>query len=297
MKRVAALAAALLIVLVPAVALAADELALGREEAEVQRAAQEEAEAALQQGMEEIIGSVDMSGLESLYDGSDKVFGDTFDEAIRNIAENGLDQVSVEQALDAALGELKNALLGSGGYMAQIVVMLLITGVLGRMESSFRSAGVAKTAFWAGYIAVASLAVAMLTGCVLSARQTLETLSSITETLTPVLVALLAGVGGLSSANVLSPAMAALTGGVFVLIENVIFPAIIVSAALSLAGNISSTIRLQKLTELLDSGVKWMLGLCSWSLWGSSPSKGWPGPLWTGCPSNRPNIRSTRWCP
>ena len=240
--------------------------------------AEEEIEAQMHEGVEVVLDGVDLSALEELYRQMPQLFsGMSLEEAVREITENGLTQYTAEQALNAVGEALKNALLGNTGYIAQILVMLLITGVLTRLQGSFNQANVSKAAFWAGYIVVSSLAVSMLVGCVNTARQAIETLNALFETLTPLLVTLLTGIGGIQSSNLLSPVMAGLTGSVFWLINVVVFPAILAAAVLSLSSNISSTIKLNKMSSLIQSGVKWMLGIVMIVFLGITAIKGLTG--------------------
>jgi len=222
----------------------------------------EELEQTLAGGVESLLGELDLEKLRELYDTMPELFGGmSFEEAIREIAENGLTQITAEQAINAAFGALKSSLVGNGWYIVEIIVLLLAAALLGNLRSSFSQASVSKAAFWATYIVICTLTIAMISQCVSVTRQALDTLFSLVETLTPILVALLTGMGGLTTSNLLSPALAGLTGGVFAVIKSVVFPAILVSAVFSLSSNISSTIKLNKFSDLIDSAVKWFLGI------------------------------------
>lgn len=232
----------------------------------------------LSEGIDEVISEVELSGLEEWFNSSRDAFGGaSLEEAIRQVGENGLDQFSAEQVINAVFAELSGALVANGGNIVQILIILLLGGILMNMRGSFSSEGVAKAGFWTVYVLVSALAAGMLVGCVNTARTAMEQLTEMTETLTPILIALLSSVGGLVSESVLNPVMAALTGSVFVLIRTIVFPAILVSAVLALASNMSSTIKLGKMSKLIESGVKWFIGIVMMIFLGVMAIKGLTG--------------------
>lgn len=224
----------------------------------------EEAEAGQDVNIEEEIGNIladlDLSGLEEIYD-PDTFGGSSLEDALNQLATEGFSEYTVEQVLNGILDELFGQAGAFGGAVAQIVLMLLVTGILSRMRSSFQNANVAQASFRAGYIVVSSIGAAMLASCIVQASQALDSLSMMVENITPVLMALLTGIGGLSTSSVLSPALAALTGGIFSAMRSIIFPAVIVTAVITIASNISSSIKLGRFTALIESGVKWFLGI------------------------------------
>lgn len=108
---------------------------------------------------------------------------------------------------------------------------------------------------------MACIAIAMLTSTVTVVKDAIDTLGTIVDVTTPVLIGLLTSIGGFSSSALLSPAMAALTGGVFTAVRVAILPAILIALVLAVASNISSMIKLQKTSSLIYSFVKWALTL------------------------------------
>ena len=138
--------------------------------------------------------------------------------------------------------------------------MLLLMSLLRNMNSSF-GGEISSAAFYAGYITVAGIAVVILSDCVHICSNAIATLGSVIEGVAPVLMILLTGMGASGSSAVLSPVLAGLTGSIFSIITAVVFPIILIYAVVSIASNFSSAINLGKLAELLESIVKWMLGI------------------------------------
>lgn len=235
----------------------------------------EEVRAGLEEGIGEILGELDLSGLEELYGETALAEKYSFRALLEEIARNGLSVVTVEDALGSLTEALRGALRKNLLYMIRIMEILLITGVLRHLPS--RGMGAGRTASWAGYLLSGGIAVTMLISCFGSVRHALHTLFRIVEVITPVLMVLLTGMGGLSGSAVMSPVMAALTGGVFEIVEQVVYPMMIAGAVLSLASCVSRTVRLDKLAGFFGSMVKWTLGILFTVFLGVSVMKGIAG--------------------
>ena len=81
------------------------------------------------------------------------------------------------------------------------------------------------------------------------------------EDVTPVLTVLLTAMGSLQTSTVLSPLMAGLTGGTFHIVNKLVIPAILVKSILDLGIGMNSLIRLDGISKLIGSLVKWLLGI------------------------------------
>ena len=225
-------------------------------------AAGQETEQSLQEGVDSILGELDLDGIQGLYEQNPGAFGgESLEEALANIAENGLNEISAEQAINAAFSQIKDSLFGNVWYIVEILIMLLATAFLHNLQGSFDRAQVSKAAFWAAYVVICTIAASMITQCVTTTKTAMEQLFSMVETITPVLITLLTGMGGLNTSNIMNPVMAGLTGGIFAVIKNVVFPAILVSAVFAMASNLSTTIRLKRFSGFMESCAKWFLGI------------------------------------
>lgn len=229
----------------------------------------------LQEGTGEVISGLDLEGMEGIY--QQEAFGDKpLKDAIADLTKSGLDDLSAEQALNAVFSALLTELAGNWRFAAEIIGMLLLMSLLRNMNSSF-GGEISGAAFYAGYITVAGISVLILSDCVRICSNAITLLCNVVEGVAPVLMLLLTGMGGSSSSSVLSPVLAGLTGSIFSIITTVVFPLILVYAVVSIASNFSSTINLGKLAELLESIVKWLLGILFVIFLGISTLKGIAG--------------------
>lgn len=234
-----------------------------------------EARKELESGIADILDDLDLEALEELYQESALAEKYTFRELLEEISQNGLSLASVEGVLKSLTEELKDAFRKNVRYMVQILEVLLITGILRHFPS--QGNGASGTAIWVGYLVSGGVAAMMLTACFGTVRGALQTLFRVVEVITPILMILLTGMGGLSGSAVMNPVMAALTGGVFKIVEQIVYPLLIAGAVFSMASCISRTVRLDKLSELMGSMVKWLLGILFTVFLGVSAMKGIAG--------------------
>lgn len=207
--------------------------------------------------LDRLLGELNLSELEQYYN-SEMLSGAGLEEALSNLSKDGLSELTIDQVLQAVWDSVLSSLSGSAGAIIQIAILMLLMGIMKHMTLG---GSVSQAAGWAGYIVIATMAASLLTHCVTTATSAIESISGLTEALCPVLMTLLISMGGVSTQAVLSPVMAALTSGVFVTIKTALIPAVVVMAVISLASSFSQTVKLEKLSGLIGSVVKWALGL------------------------------------
>lgn len=236
---------------------------------------QESVETSLRNGTNDILDSLDLRDIGKYYS-EFTPFSGTLDEALENISENGLSEITIEGVLEGLRDKLTAGIASSGKYIVEMILMLLCFGILSRLGTSFTT-DISKTAGFAGYIMICVISASMLGGSIIEARTAIERLSGVTEAVTPILIALLAAMGGITSSALLSPTLAALTGGIFEIVRQAIFPAILVSAAITIISNVSGTLKLSKFSQLIDSAVGWTMGIISIIFVGICSLKGFSG--------------------
>lgn len=213
-------------------------------------------------GIDEVIEDTDYYDLEELYN---KILGENvqypFEELIKNISKNGLSDITADEALNIMLDSIKKAVFGNVGVVFQIIIIIVAAGLLKHMQPSFENGSVSKAAFFAIYFVIASLCTSILMSSVYIAKDAIGILSTLMEVITPILITLLTAMGGISSSALLSPVMAGITGTVFALVKDIVFPAIIICAVLYVMSGISSIIKLEKFGALVESFIKWFIGI------------------------------------
>src|SRR5664279_4712136 len=100
--------------------------------------------------------------------------------------------------------------------MVQVLAILLIMSVLKQLNTTLgqNADSVSSAAHYVGYIIICGLIVSIVSNVFNSGRDVVQTVSTFTEYVTPILFTLLSAIGGFTSAAILKPAVAGFTGGI-----------------------------------------------------------------------------------
>jgi stage III sporulation protein AE len=208
--------------------------------------------------------NTDLSGLQGKYsEYLEKISGQNAADMIADLSNGDFTSVSPGGVLAAVLGQFLYGIRDNIPIMVQILAILLIMSILKQMTDNLgnNTQSVSSAAYYVGYIIICSLIVSIVFSIFNTGRDVVQTVSTFTEYLTPILFTLLTAIGGFTSASVLQPAITAFTGGVTQIITYYIFPALIVDMVFVLVGNLSSNMNLKGFSSLIDSVIKWSLGI------------------------------------
>ena len=197
---------------------------------------------------------------EELADRVDGVIGDLdsdlFQDFVDSLGREESDAVGVED-LKAALksitegepsdffGSFMSALASAAGSyflgflpgLLSVVIICLLKSMLTGLSSGFKNASTGEVVHIVCYSAIVAILAAGAVETVISVTDTVNALAEFSEAVFPVLLTLLAAVGGSSGVALYQPFMAVLSGTVIKLVQTVIIPAFIVTIVFSVVGN------------------------------------------------------------
>lgn len=224
----------------------------------------EELEQQLADGVDETINRLDLDlfrkFLDSLGEEEKNAVGGSLDAVLQSLTEGGAGDF-FNRFMTAAGNLLADSLLGFLPAFVTVIVVCLLKSMLTGLTSGFPNRSTDNVVHIVCYSVVI---VVLLTGAVkviTSVTDTLDALGLFSEAVFPVLLTLLAAVGGASGAAVYQPFMGVLSGTIIGLIGAVIVPAFIATIVFSVVGNISENVRLNKLAKLFKSGAGWLIGI------------------------------------
>lgn len=223
-----------------------------------QQAEPEEESAELQ--IQQLIDGLELEDMEQLYRWSEPLFeGKSLKESLMELSRYGLQNLSQEQILDVLWEGLKEGIAQYWRPVGQMLVIVLISGIFRHLQLQQDSAS--AMADWMAYLLCCVLAAWILGECVGQVKSASVQMGEAIEDVTPVLTVLLTAMGSLQTSTVLSPLMAGLTGGTFHIVNKLVIPAILVKSILDLGTGLNSLIRLDGISKLIGSLVKWLLGI------------------------------------
>ena len=214
--------------------------------------------------IEEILGSIG-NGLDGLLSGfTDKqyeLFGARdFISVIREVLSGkfSLDVSDVFSFVLSLCGTSLSSLLALLVTVVSVSIAYSIIGSLKGGRCSDSVSGAVRFASTASVLAVVGVSsISMFTMC----AKTLSSLANQINAIFPLILTLMAGTGGATTASVFSPSVAIITGGLFNLIINVVLPLLITAFVFGAVGNaVGDSSEFGKMSGFLRNAVKWMFG-------------------------------------
>lgn len=210
----------------------------------------------LQEGLERVISGLDLNALTEMASPPE---GD-WKQLLLSLArgETVLSAQGILERLWACFaGSLAQSLRRMGAVMAPALAM----GVIGALEGERMKDSVSTAAHYACFLTAAAVMAQDLGTYVALCRESMERMSQAMQSLFPLLLTLLAAVGGKAGAAFFQPAVVAAGGFMTSLITHVTLPLTTASAMTVMMSHLSSRGSVSRLSRLLQKAATWTLGV------------------------------------
>lgn len=144
--------------------------------------------------------------------------------------------------------------------MGKLLFLAVLCVLLQNLQSSFEQSGISVLAYSVCFIFLSVIALTAFYHAITLARDTIGHMVSFMEALLPLMISLLAGVGALTSAALLTPLMLFVISAVSVVVKNVILPLLLITSVLDCVNYLSDKYRLGNLTSLFKQTGIMILG-------------------------------------
>ncbi len=214
----------------------------------------------LTQQMENVLAGLDFSQLDAL---TESMLGGEVNarSLIAGLA-SGDKTLDAAGALDQITAALKRALSSLFGLMMQILIPAVLCGVVAQMGDAFASDGIAGICRYACFLFVLIPVLSHLAQSAQMVGQAIRRMSDAMQVIFPMLLALLAAVGGSVSSAVLQPAVIAASGTMTTIVRDVTLKLLLCAGAVTAICHLSDRIHLSRLAGLLKDAANWTLGVC-----------------------------------
>ncbi|MHB8169943.1 MAG: stage III sporulation protein AE [Thermincolia bacterium] len=221
------------------------------------------------QGEQEVmsaqLNSLDLAAIEEYVDKIDREINQyvpqlNIRDALSKLAKGELDFDSLE-IFNGILKYLFKELVANFKLLGQLVILAVICAVLQNLQSAFEKGTTGTVAFAVVYLALISLAVGSFTIAVNIGREAIDNMVAFMNVLLPVLLTLLAAMGGLASAAIFHPLMVTVLGVIGTLVKNVVFPLLFFAAILDIISNISERFQVSRLAGLFRTVGLSLMGI------------------------------------
>lgn len=181
-------------------------------------------------------------------------------EAIK-AALSGDDNVTFQNIIELLLKYVARSALGFLPALLSIVIISILYGMLSNLNNGFLDKSVDKVVFFACYGAALVILLNEVVQMINLTVTTADRLSGLMRAVFPLLLTLMSALGGVTGAGILKPLMVVASGFIISFISTFIIPCFVVSVVLAVAGNLSDTVKLNKMSQFFKRLAEWSLGL------------------------------------
>lgn len=214
----------------------------------------------LQDNIQEQVGKIDFNEYEKFFNSLNETNNLDFFSFLNNLlkGEYSFEYSSIfEYLINLALDDLFDII----PVMINIVAIAILCGIVQQIRNSFLTDGVAEITYFVCIMGILLLISSELIIVIQNCKNAINSLSILTEIMSPIILTLMASVGAKVSVSVYTPTVAFLSNGVIVLVSNIILPLVGAITVINILSNFSDVIKINKLSELFSTIIKWLFGI------------------------------------
>lgn len=210
----------------------------------------------LQEAARELIGTLELDGLEEAIRQTGWI-GQNAGETLKLLAQGRM-ALDASQLLEWLMASAAGIFRTSLWRMTRLMVPAMLAVCAEWLQHQNQSAG--KSAQYAGLLMTMVFLIADLREHTALCTDTINQMSEWMQALFPLMITLLAAVGGTASSAFYQPAVMAAAGSMTALIQQATLPLAGGVAVLTMAGGLSDGLRVSRLCRLLRQAACWTLG-------------------------------------
>ena len=211
---------------------------------------------------EALESALDALPLQEWQDAYNKAFpqGEDFQTLILRLARGDM-RMDTEALLRSMASRFLNALTASAWRLARLIVPAVFCGVMQRLKASFAKQALGEALSMACFLLLAGCMTQDLGQHILLAQDAVVRMADLMQALFPLLLTLLAAVGGTAGAAFFQPAIVAASGTMTALVRSVTLPLALSAGVTAILNHLSPRMKISRLSSLFRTGAAWTLGV------------------------------------
>lgn len=147
----------------------------------------------------------------------------------------------------------------NSGLLGKLLILSVVAALINNLQTSFAS-GIARISYLACFLALSAIAVTSFKVVLSIGQHTIDNMVSFMMGMLPQMLMLVAALGNINSAAILFPLLMTTAAAFANAVKNIVFPLIILSAILSIANQMSSTVKVERMTKFFGQMAQLSLG-------------------------------------
>ena len=181
-------------------------------------------------------------------------------EFLKTVATQGL-SIDINQFFPNLLRRILAEVTANFHLMGKLLFLAVLCALLQNLQTSFENSTIASLAYYVCYIFLIVISLTAFHNALLLARETVENMVGISQAILPLLITMLAGVGAITSAALLSPLMVLVISAVNLVVKDIVLPLLFLTAILECVNYMSANYRLTNLASVIKQTGMIVLGL------------------------------------
>jgi len=144
--------------------------------------------------------------------------------------------------------------------LATILSLAILSNLLGEFKASSNK-NIGQIVHFVCFMAVIIIICTSVTTLITLTSSTISSMQTQMEIIFPIILTLMASVGSTVSVGIYQPTLAMLSGIIVNIFNYIILPIFIISFVISIVGNLSNNVKLNKFSSLLNDVFKWVIGI------------------------------------
>lgn len=145
--------------------------------------------------------------------------------------------------------------------LISILIIAVIHSLLKAISDNLENNNISKIIYYAQYVLIATIIMANFTDIIKMIKETARNLVGFMNLLIPILITLMTYTGSIVTGGLLQPLILFMVNFIANVINTVLIPLVLVSAALAIISKISEKVEITKITKFFKSSVTWFLGI------------------------------------
>lgn len=225
----------------------------------------EDLEQDLYDAYDSAIDSLDLEGLQKFLnslsnEGREAISISDVKSALKALARGESGQF-VDGFFDVLMRSVADYFLSFLPSFMAIIILCLLKSTLSSLTSDFLKSSTNEVVSIVCYCAVVIVLMSGIATIVESVNDTISALTSLANVLFPLLLSLLSALGASASVGGYSPLLAVFGSFVMKIVTSVVLPAFIACIVFCVVGNVSKSVKLDKLAKFVKSASSWLIGM------------------------------------
>ena len=209
----------------------------------------------LEENIDESLGNIDFSQVDGVASG----FFDSVINKVQSVINGDFD--SIESFWEIICSVFTDGIRDLLPELTSIFVVLVILGLIRKTSGGLISESTDSVISFVGVTVVLTSVVFMIIDLYRQVYQMLFQVGTLSEVTMPILLTLLVANGGNTLSAVCQPSMVMFSTVIIEIVKNIVLPMSVFALVFTVVSNISSNVRVNKMSSFFSSAATWILGI------------------------------------